>query len=448
MSHIPEGDLALYAFSPDAVPADRLPEVRRHVAVCSDCQATVDFFATAEEDMGDPDVWEPIVGSATYTSLMEYGARVAAEDQEAALLLEKLLKSPADAAWTALATRRRFRTGGVVRKLCAHAHGIYENDPLAALTFADAAISVAEVLPDDLYPAKAADQLRATSWKERANALMRLGQFPAALESLDRAERFYRRLPAPALGLAIVALVRAGVLYEQQRLDEAAALAEQAERAFGHLGDDKRRIDALFLVASIRYEAGDLALAVSSFEQILTYGEEMNEVRWIARASYAIGNVEVDRGNLAEASIRFRTALVIFREVGPEPERVATEWGVARVLVHAGKLNDGIHRLREVAAAFESRDMVTYSALVGLDMAEAWLALQRPDDIVHLAKHLFSVFSEAGMLTGALTAIAYLKESAAERRLTTEDIVAIRTFLRRAEHQPALRFAPPPKHVE
>jgi tetratricopeptide (TPR) repeat protein len=448
VSHIPEGDLALYAFSPEAVPADRLPQVRRHIALCSECQATVDFFATAEEDLGDLDVWEPIVGSATYTSLMEYGARVAAEDQEAALLLEKFLESPANAAWTALATRRRFRTGGVVRKLCGHAHSLCESDPLAALTFADAAIGVSEVLPDDLYPARAVDQLRATSWKERANALMRLGQFPAALDSLDRAERLYRRLPGPALGLAIVALVRAGVLYEQQRLEEAAALAEQAERSFDHLGDAKRRADALFLRAGIRYEARDLDTAVSLFRQIVDSGEENNEIRRVAHGSHGAGVCEVERGNLGEASLHFHKALVIFREIGPERFRIATEWGLARVVLRGGKLDEAIRRLRAVAADFERIGMLTDVALVGLETAEAWLAIGRPKEIVELGRHLFTVFTKAGMLTGALTAIAYMKEAAAERRLTGHDIDAIRAFLRRAERQPTLQFIPPPSVLE
>ncbi len=100
--------------------------------------------------------------------------------------------------------------------------------------------------------------------------------------------------------------------------------------------------------------------------------------------------------------------------------------------------------LRAVAAEFEKRRMPTYAACVGLDIADGLLALNRLNEIVALAQHLFSVFAKAGLLTGALSAIAYLKEAAASKRLTRQDVEAIRKFLRRAEHQPTLQFVPPP----
>lgn len=445
VSHMPEGDLALYGFDPDAVPAERRATIEQHLAACAECQASHDFFAVTEEDLQDGNTWEPIVGSATYASLMDYGTRIAEEDREAEEILKPVIANPATAAWTSLATKRRFCTGGVVRKLSAAAHRIFESDPLAALTLADAAISVAEVIPDDTYPAHAVDQLRATAWKERANAQMFLGQCPEAHASLDRAERFYRRIRNSGLGLSMVALVRAGVLYEQQRLDEATAMAQRAELGFAHAGDEKRRMDAVFLRASIMFEAGDPPSAIPLFQQVIDYGENVKSLLWVARGAYAIGNCEVDRRNLSEASMHFHKALVIFREIGPGPLRVMTEWGIARVVLQSGKLSEAIRRLRDVAAELEKWSMVTDAALVGLDIAEALLALDRPKQIVELAQHLFSVFTKAGMLTGALSAIAYLKEAAAGKRLTTTDVEAIRSFLRRAEHQPSLHFAPPPK---
>jgi hypothetical protein len=88
--------------------------------------------------------------------------------------------------------------------------------------------------------------------------------------------------------------------------------------------------------------------------------------------------------------------------------------------------------------------MVTDAALVGLDIMEALLAVGKPRRIVALAQHLFSVFTQAGMITGALAALAYLKEAAASGSLTTAGIQDVRAFLRKAERQPSLQFVPPP----
>jgi tetratricopeptide (TPR) repeat protein len=445
VTHVPESELALYASHPDAIREPRRTGIASHIALCAECQATHDFLAVQDDDLdgiADADAWEPLIGTATYESLMAYGARVAEEDREAEEILEDFFENPITAAWSTL--KRRHRTGGVVRRLNAAAHAICESRPLVALTFADVASSVAESLPEDLYPALAVHQLRGTAWKERANAQMLLGQFTQAHESLDRAHRAYGKTPHNALGLSIVALVRAGVYYEQGLLDEALQTAQHAEVGFAHAGDTKRRMDAVFLRGIILFEAGNPKGALPLFHQLIEQGENAENRRLIALGSYAAASCELDLGNLPEASVLFHRALAIFRGNGPERERLLTEWGIARLLLRSGAVVQAMRRLRDVAAAFEERGMVTKSALVGLDLADALLSQNRPGEIVTLAQHLFSAFTHAGMLTGALTALAYLKEAAANGSLTADALREIRTFLRKAERQPSLRFVPPP----
>jgi len=446
VDHVSEDELALYAFSSEAVPPERRIAIERHVAACISCRATRDFFAVAEEDFGDADVWERVAGSATRESLVAYAGRIAEEDEEAEELVRPLLDAPGKTAWMNLLAQRRFRTGGVVRKLTNHAASIADSEPLGALTFADAAISIAEALPDDVYPARAVYEIRGRAWEKRGYAQCMLGEFKAALESLAHAEHLYKRLASPWLGLARVAYSRAMVLYEQQQLNEAAAIAERAQQAFAHLGDDDQQMKAAYLLAGIRYEARDLESAVISFQHVMEYGESVNDSGWIARASKAIGYCEVQRGNLGEASLHFHRALALFREIGPEADRVSTEWGIALVLLHGGKRSEAIRRLRDIAAEFEKHGMVTDAALVGLDLADGLLAQGHMQQIAELAKHTFDIFMNAGMLTGALTALAYIKEAAASGTLTTEDLQAVRGFLRRAQRQPDLLFIPPPRN--
>ncbi len=444
MDHISEEDLAVFAFDPDKAPEPGRSIILRHTAECASCRSTLDFFAVAEEDLSDVDVWEPVMGSATHEALMSYAARIADEDREAEELLQPLFASPMQAAWLNLNKKRRFLSGGVARRLSAHAHSICESEPLDALTFADAATSIAEALPDDTYPANAIYEVRGTAWKERANAQRYLGQCPEALESLLRAERAYKHLASPSLGLSAVAYVRACVFCDQLRLDEAAAMAERAERGFAHLGDDDRRMIALYLRATVKFEARSLGDAAELFRQVIEYGESMNSPVWIARGSDALGKCEVHRGNLGEASMHFHKALALFREIGSARELLSTEWGIAKVFLNSGKHSEAIRRLRDVAAKFENLGMVTDAALVGLDIADVLLSQGQTRLIVEFATRLFRVFANAGMLTGALTAIAYLKEAATAGTLTPDDVQAVRSFVRLAERQPALLFVPPP----
>lgn len=444
--HIAESELAVYAFNPAAVAPERGAAIAEHIAECAACRSTHDFFAVADEDLSDADVWERSVGSATRESLMAYAARIAEEDAEAEELLRPLFDAPARVAWRKLQQQKRFLTGGIVRQLNARALALRENEPLDALTFAEAAITIAEALPDDTYPAKAIWELRGKAWEHRAVAQTVLGEFNAAFDSLGRAERAHKHLASPAFGLAAVALIRASVYYCQQRFAEADEIAEKAEHAYGHLGDDERRMRALFLRGGIRFEARDLSGALTLFQSVLRHAQSTNSSRWIARASSALGWCETDRGNLGEASMHLNAALALFREIGPTNERISTEWGVARVLLKAGKHHEAIRRLRDSAAEFEVRGMITDAALVSLDIADGLLAIGRPNDIATLAARVFRIFTDAGMLTGALSALAYIKEAAASRTLTSDDLDFVRIYLQRSRRQPQMLFVPPPRN--
>ena len=83
-------------------------------------------------------------------------------------------------------------------------------------------------------------------------------------------------------------------------------------------------------------------------------------------------------------------------------------------------------------------------ALAGVDLAEALLVLERWEEIVKVATHAFRVLKKAGHLTGALTALAYLKEAAAKRQVAPETLKVVRDYLRRVEREPDLLFVPPP----
>lgn len=443
MPHISEEELALYAFDQLMVAPSRRTDIEREIASCPSCRTTLDFMTVSDLELTDPALWEPLTGSPTLDALRELAARIAAEDEEAEELLAPLLAAPALTAWTDLATRRRFHSGGVVRKLIAQAASLHEREPLHALTFADAAISVAEVLPADLYPANAVYELRGTAWKERANALSYLGRFDEGLEACRRAERAYRELMTPGLGLSTVAYVRASILFEQQRYDEAEEAAALAAVGFIHLGDEERQMRAVHLQGSIAYERRQFDRAASLFQRVFDHGEAVDDQLWIARGAQALANCYLDRGDIADAAVYFHRALKGFGLLALRSEVTRTEWGLARVLLASGRAADAVRQLRDVVAAFERSGMVADAALAGLDLADGLLLIGRAREISTLAARLFTAFNDAGMVTSALSAIAYLKEAADRGTVAPPHVDAVRRFLRR--RQPELLFAPPPE---
>ncbi|HYU26592.1 MAG TPA: zf-HC2 domain-containing protein, partial [Thermoanaerobaculia bacterium] len=146
MTHPSEDELAQYAFDPESI-AER-QEIEAHLETCPRCSASLTFIRSVDTGFRDPDAWEIAERDASPTrdAIRDLAARLAAEDEEAEELLERLLENPARIALANLAARRKFVTAGVARRLLRAASEACEREPLEALTFADAAINVGEHL--------------------------------------------------------------------------------------------------------------------------------------------------------------------------------------------------------------------------------------------------------------------------------------------------------------
>jgi len=440
--HVPHTELSLFAYDKLSFAHERQEEIEAHVASCAECGAIFDFHSAAEEDLGELAVWQPI--GSTAAAMSAYANQCAAEDAEADVLLQEYFEKPRKAAVIHIRNQRKFHTGGVVRRLNAKAHSLYASEPLEALIFADLAQVVADLLPDDIYPNNAVYELRGTALKERANALVRLAEFDEALESLRLAEEAYGHLRSSGRGLAAVELVRSAVYYERGDLQKAIEHVARAEQGFAHLSLERQRMKAVFLRGEIAYESLQYAESGAIMQQVMQFGEEIGDAGWVARGSYVRALSELELGNLGDAAMLFHAALVIFRESGPTENRIDTEWGLARVALHGGNASDGVRGLRDAIAAYEEIGRVMNAALAGVDLAEALLVLERWEEIVKVATHAFRVLKKAGHLTGALTALAYLKEAAAKRQVAPATLKVVRDYLRRVERQPDLLFVPPP----
>src|SRR6185436_3542815 len=302
--HIPNDELSLFAHDKVAFQRERREEIEAHIANCAECGASFDFYSVAEEDLGDLAVWQPIIGS-TAAAMSAYANRCAAEDAEADELLQEYFEKPRKAAVTNMRIQRKFHTGGVMRQLNAKTHELFASKPLNALIFADLTQVVADLLPDNTYPNNAVYELHDTAWKERANALVLLAEFDEALESLRRAEQAYGHLRSSGYGLAAVELVRAAVYYERGELQEATTHVELAEHGYAHLSLERQRMKAVLLRGEIAYEALDFVGAANIFQQVIEFGENINDARWIARGSYCRAVCELERGDLSEAAMLY-----------------------------------------------------------------------------------------------------------------------------------------------
>jgi tetratricopeptide (TPR) repeat protein len=442
--HITPDELARYADDPSRV--RNLSQLEAHLGTCLSCRETLAVLRAFDESLASEELWhvaDELLEGKAQRPLSELAERIASEDAMAERMLRPHLGSPFRFLWSNVHQKKRYRTGGVVRVLARQSAAAREEEPLHALNLADAAIAIAEMLPDDHYPARAINHIRGLAWKERANACRYLGRFDAALDALDHAERAYRRLLQHDIELATVQFVRGTVLWKRQQLPEALALARESAAAFSRLRDHMRWVHAKLLEGAI---LGDLQASDAARDLFLGLYEDAEAIAdpsIRARIVSNLANAYLNLGDTGSASKHFLSAMQLYEALGLTTEVTRVRWSIGVLALVACNFPEAIRRLTATQEECVAQGMTADAALAGLDLAEALLALGDFASLRQVAAEVFERAQLAGMLPAALTATAFLRECAEAGTLTGAAVRHVKRFLRRLEAEPLLAFEPP-----
>lgn len=397
--------------------------------------------------LADEEVWwiiEQMERGGIARSASEIHARWEAEDAEAETILRPLLESQYRFASANIIRKRRYQTGGVVRLLCNAVRRQCAADPPFALMLAETACFIADQLPDDYYPAGAVNELRGTAWKDYATACRFLSRLKDGFDGLKRAERAYRRLIEPGILLGIVDLARAGLAFEQEAYDAALQYVRAAAAIFEEYRVTSRYFEAKEVEAVVLHSMGDVETARATYETAFELADTIGDLDMKGRAARNLGIAYRDSGDLGVASRYFLTALQAYEALENRPMVVHTRWSIARLSLAAGNAEDVSRRLPVIVNELQALGMMADASRAQLDLAEALLILENFEGVEEQCRHLFNFFRKAEMLTAAMTAIAFLQEGAAARKLTRQHFEWVRKFLADLDRDPHLIFLPPP----
>lgn len=447
MSICDQDRIYAYVEEPDA--AD--PVLEAHLGDCTSCMelfGSLQEFAIALTDAG---VWsgvEPQMvregGSPQLDHLVALSLRLEEEQERARGLIEELRVRPADRWHAGFRELDGVCTRGLATQLVAEARGALLSDPRRGLELADLAIEVAEALDEDVYPAGMVGNARGSAWKERANALRLLGRIQDALWSLDEAGRNYRSQAVPEFDLATIDYVRATALLDTDRVDEARALAASSATTFLEYGDTRRFLHARIAEASALYNLGSKRQARDVFLALLKPAQNLDDTYTLGTLFLNIAHVSVDLNDADMASIYFLQAAAVMDELGLRTVSINARWGLARLMLATGKLEEAAVRLRDAAQSLDESGVGNDAAMARLELAEALVGLGRFDEVSTLCRELIAFFTETGARRRALTALGYLKEAAQNQEASPKLVRHVRTYLERLPHEPELLFLPPP----
>ncbi|HSS48871.1 MAG TPA: hypothetical protein VLX28_07990, partial [Thermoanaerobaculia bacterium] len=115
-----------------------------------------------------------------------------------------------------------------------------------------------------------------------------------------------------------------------------------------------------------------------------------------------------------------------------------------------GKISYGLGQVEPAESLFLSardgfiHEGIPYdTALVSLELAVLYTEQGRMADLKRLAAEMVPIFSSLHIHREALAALAYLKQSVETERASLALVNGIAAYLRRAEHDPSLRFQEP-----
>ncbi len=370
----------------------------------------------------------------------EIARRMREERDTAANVVDVLLRETPVERWSELAERTELRTCGALEKLGRFVTQALGRDPRQALEAAQLAVAICESPLSD-YPPVINAQLCAHARKDLAKALLYLGRFEDALHTLDEAEKSVAPFGALVHDLAIVRVVRAMVLDEVNRYDEAFALLAECKEIFREHHDHKRLLlcginEGVLLHRLRRYRE-----AREAYLLLLPSTGESNDRDALACLYNVIGHCSVDLGDYPAAETYLSRAIELFHAIGQPLQAAKAELGRGRMFVRRGEIQRGIAHLRPIRVDFLRHSMIEEGGLCGLEIVEALLLRGDAADAERLARQIIAEFTNASLNQRAIGALGYLTEAIAARRASREMVASVREYIVALRTSPERQFA-------
>jgi transcriptional regulator with XRE-family HTH domain len=322
--------------------------------------------------------------------------------------------------------------------LCIDSQRLCGHDPISAAALAELALASANLAScDDAFRAK----LQALAHAHIGNVWRARGDLQAAEDALTLAEALWETGKDAEHGLVeegLIFLSKASLRRTQCRFDETAELLDRAERM---------AIGPTFLVqvqvsrAKLLDDRGYLEEAVAILERVSESVSPDEDPRILLMVWQNLTD------NLSKLE-RFSEAAGLLPEVrrywqatgSGALNLVRLSWTEARILAGLGSVEEGLEILARVRGEFSARSMAYDMALVSLELAVAYAAEGRDDQVKVIARHMAPIFQAQEVHREVLATLTLFRQAAERERVTTAFAQDVLTYLRKARHEPGLRF--------
>ena len=334
----------------------------------------------------------------------------------------------------------RFHTWGVFELTIERSLETSLQNPLQGEDLGLLAVRLAESLNSDLYGTDLIEDLKARAWSYVANARRLRSDLRGAEEAFAYAHEAIQRGTKDPLERAALLDLEGSLRRDQQQFDEARRLFRRAITVFLQNDQKHKAGRSMVSLATVHHFAGNLSEAIPLLYQALDFIDPEQEPRLLLCARHNLIDDLAESHRYLEAQTLYRSTRSLYRSFPDAWSQNRRKWVKGKISRGLGQADQAESLFLAARDGFIGEGIPYDTALVSLELATLYAAQGRTADLKRLAGEMVPIFSSLNIHREALAALAYLKQALEAERASVELVSGVAAYLRRAQHDPALRF--------
>lgn len=367
-------------------------------------------------------------------------SQATAEREEAPVLLAELFGRPREDWPVLLRLDRRLQTLAVCELLIERSFEEGFRDSARSVELAELGLQLAGLLDGERYGHSVVQDLQARAWAYLGNA-RRIGfDLAGAEEALARAERLAEGGSADPLEEARILDLRASLLSDQGRFEQAAELLDVVIDIYDDLRESHRKGRAMVSKGLFLGYAGWPEEAIRQIRKGLGLLDWEREPRLVLGARHNLAWFLNECGRTEDARRQLQRFRHSYQEFANPWTELRLRWLEARIALRLGLRDEAEATLCEVQRRFLDEGYGYDASLVALDLAHLYLEEGRHAEVRALAAGMLDVFLSQDIHRQALAALAVFQQAVEADSATPCLVREISSYLLRARKNPRLRF--------
>lgn len=418
---------------------------------CGSCQQMIDeMLPCLDEDSWiletfgpeEEDAWEEdgIELDRAFARMEQRLAVISLERSAAPRLVAELSRMPAAEQIEAVRKRRRFQTLAVCDLLLEKSFEEGFREPAGSIALAELAIEVAGQLDGDYYGKSVIQDLRSRAWAYLGNARRVNSDLVGAEQALALAEYLAEHGSGDPLEEARVLDLKASLLSDQGRFEEAAELLDLVIDLYDEVKEHHRKGRAILSKGLFIGYAGRPDEAIQLLTEGLSLVEWDREPRLVLMARHNFAWFLNDCGRCDEALLHLQRFRHSYREFPDQWTDLRFAWLEGKIAGGLEQFEEAEGLLRDVRRQAVEQGLGFEASMITLDLASLYLRQGKGEEVKQLAAAMFPILVARDLHGQAIAALAVFQQFAEMDRVTLGLVQEIMAYLLRARKNPKLSF--------